>query len=72
MGEWISVSERLPGKSDPVLLWCPPEDDEDTWLTYCDIGRYSRTTNGNHWFDTDDGGALPTHWQPLPPPPPAR
>lgn len=60
---WIPVSERLPDRGIRVLIWC---DDEDTDAWDYGIGSYSRTVSGNVWFDTEDGGEMPSHWMPLP------
>ena len=58
MSEWIKCSERLPEEDEAVLVWCPEyECFEIAWQ------------HNSFWFNGFDMDYVPTHWQPLPPPP---
>jgi hypothetical protein len=66
---WISVSERLPGANERVLIFCPllePEEIIGATLLKASL------PSGGAW-SCDDGQLLgetePTHWMPLPEPP---
>ena len=61
--DWISVEDRLPEYSKPVLVYCKIYGRYVT--TYENHGEYSEFLD---WKGR--GGALPpTHWMPLPEPP---
>lgn len=57
---WISVKDRMPRESDPVLVW---------GNGFIEVGWYGETLG--RWmsenFDYDEGEV--THWMPLPEPP---
>jgi hypothetical protein len=64
-GEWISVLDRLPEMGERVIVG----HSSDGWVS---IGHRHLTGALLHW-DGDDSEELydPTHWMPLPEPPPA-
>jgi hypothetical protein len=61
---WIPVSERLPEMDARVMVG----NAADGWVT---VGSRQLTGEYHHW-DGDDSEELhqPTHWMPLPEPPP--
>jgi hypothetical protein len=64
--EWISVDDRLPEITTPVLVYCKVYG--RFIATYEDIGAGAKWGN---WKDSNGNlGILPpTHWMPLPEPP---
>lgn len=70
MGEWISVDERLPETSDPVLLWftyCKDGDDTQDYSWYA-IAEYSKRLKGWVNLVCEDKYCYPRikYWMPLP------
>ena len=64
MSDWISVKDRLPEFSEPVLVFYGYE-------SYCvaTLMRY-HSRNGSTWYMPDKWlPGPPTHWMPLPEPP---
>jgi hypothetical protein len=58
-GDWIPVTERLPGDGEEVLAYCQK------------IGTQVAHLDGDAWYWGTSGilGFDATHWQPLPAPP---
>ncbi len=61
MSEWISISDRLPGKMTTVLVFYRGEDGWNQSTDHLDVGDTK--------FFRDKWGRPATHWMPLPPPP---
>lgn len=57
--KWISVKDRLPRNGQSILGWKHPWN-EPHQLTYRD----------SHWLWAGECFPAPTHWMPLPEPPP--
>lgn len=69
MGDWIPVSERLPGHGGTVV--CRTRDRQLAFgrvmrVTTCEDGTPATTC---HWMGYPDGQLEVTHWAPLPEPP---
>lgn len=70
--EWIPVSERLPDKNNPVLVYCTNTTIGGGYITH--IGSFN---SGKYWFLRAEPGIATfpvrewqvTHWMPLPEPP---
>lgn len=62
MSEWISVEDRLPEKTGPVIVY-NPEAEFDYRIFSCWFEEW--------FYDESEGWQYDfvTHWQPLPPPP---
>lgn len=61
MSGWISVSDRLPEEDDPVIAYI------------CELDCYEVAWQHNgFWFNGYDLDYAPTHWHPLPSPPPEQ
>jgi tRNA nucleotidyltransferase (CCA-adding enzyme) len=64
LGEWISVEERLPEAGVDVLIWSPI----DSQFRRACVAALDRV-NGQHFWTSEYGDEMPTHWMPLPEPP---
>ena len=65
---WVPVGERLPDKSERVLLFDPTIPDFPRTNTHVVIGYFRGLDDWiSPWHCPDGRG--PTHWQPLPPGP---
>jgi hypothetical protein len=62
--QWISVSERLPEAGVDVLIWSPI----DSQFRRACVAALDRV-NGQHFWTSEYGDEMPTHWMPLPEPP---
>ena len=64
---WIPVEERLPDEVEPVIVWLPDIPHNPCGM---DIGSYMMASYGVDWMVSDGRSAFPSHWMPLPEPPP--
>jgi len=68
MSEWQSI-ETAPKDGSAVLLWC---GEGLLFEPFQCVGRFRREETWTGWVDVYEGVDLttPTHWMPLPAPPP--
>lgn len=73
MGDWISVSDRLPEESDNIPKeWRPNSDGVHVIAAWADDDPevYHAEFRDGIWLDEYDGLVeTPTHWMPYPKPP---
>ena len=68
MSEWISVDDRLPDEGIDVLV----SDGDSFSVGYIEIGGSYFMLSNYDSYDVADISFNPTHWQPLPSPPPEQ
>jgi hypothetical protein len=62
---WISVDERMPEETIPVLLFLPDSQDGEITTGYLSVDGDFRDIR----WDVEFNPYYVTHWMPLPPPP---
>lgn len=64
---WIPVEEQPPNSDTDIFVLC-----DDGHVYEANYTKYRRVTarSGGHWFTLDKRFVHPTHWMPLPEPPP--
>jgi hypothetical protein len=70
---WQDIASA-PKDGTPILIW-QPSSQKHVWADGVDDQRYAigywRTWEpGGGWGNRNDSTVVPTHWQPLPAPPP--
>ena len=61
--------ETAPKDGEAVLLWCPADED---WQSFVTSGWYESGIFDRRWYACTDEQPMepqPTHWMPLPAPP---